>query len=110
MHHWTEESSKFYFTHSDNPSKSGQAPTVVVSTNSTRSGDDFVFMQDDTLPRFHHEVQQYLYDIILTRCNFYLWGYIKDSVYAPPMPATLQDLRDRIVTAVISITRDQLFS
>ncbi|GBN02700.1 hypothetical protein AVEN_141903-1 [Araneus ventricosus] len=27
-------------------------------------------------------------------------------MYLPPMPATLQDLRDRIVTAVSSITRD----
>ncbi|GBN89601.1 hypothetical protein AVEN_16493-1, partial [Araneus ventricosus] len=28
--------------------------------------------------------------------------YIKDSVYVPPIPATLQDLRDRIVTAIRS--------
>ncbi|GBM63616.1 hypothetical protein AVEN_140813-1, partial [Araneus ventricosus] len=35
-------------------------------------------------------------------------GYIKDSTHLPPMPATPQDLRDRIVTVVSSMTRDQL--
>ncbi|GBL82670.1 hypothetical protein AVEN_263739-1 [Araneus ventricosus] len=74
----------------DNPGKSRHAPTQVVSTNSIRSG-DFILMQDGAPPHFHHEVRQYLNDIILTPCYFYLWVYIKESVYVPPMPATLQD-------------------
>ncbi|GBM36735.1 hypothetical protein AVEN_141121-1, partial [Araneus ventricosus] len=31
--------------------------------------------------------------------DFYLWEYIKDYVYDTPMPASLQGLRDRIITA-----------
>ncbi|GBN22259.1 hypothetical protein AVEN_1851-1 [Araneus ventricosus] len=82
-------------------------------------------------PHSHHEVLQYLNVTITGRWigrsgeedlfhlkwpprspdliprDFYMWDYIKDSVYVPPMPATLQDLRDRIVTAVSLITRDQ---
>lgn len=37
-------------------------------------------------------------------CGFYLWGYIKDSVYIPPLPATLQELRVCIRKSVESIT------
>jgi len=44
----------------------------------------------------------------LTPCDFYLWGYIKERVFVPPMPANLQNLRHRIEEAVNSITRDQL--
>lgn len=32
----------------------------------------------------------------LTVCDFFLWGYIKERVYARGMPATLQELRDAI--------------
>ncbi|GBM12104.1 hypothetical protein AVEN_245497-1 [Araneus ventricosus] len=53
--------------------------------------DDFIFVQDVAPSHFHHEVQQYLYNTILTHCNLYLVGYIKDSAYVPPMPVTLQD-------------------
>ncbi|KAG8239522.1 hypothetical protein J437_LFUL016639 [Ladona fulva] len=28
--------------------------------------------------------------------DFFLWGYVKDNVYIPPLPTTLQDLRARI--------------
>ncbi|GBN36919.1 hypothetical protein AVEN_87533-1 [Araneus ventricosus] len=55
--------------------------------------DDFIYMQDVAPPHFHPEVQQYLYGTILTPCDFYLWMYIKDSVYVPPMPDNLQDTR-----------------
>ncbi|GBM66255.1 hypothetical protein AVEN_35533-1 [Araneus ventricosus] len=89
-------------------------------------------MQDGAPPHFHHKVRQYLNDTIpgrwigrgeqydfvclkwplrsqdLTPCDFYIWGYIKDRVYVAPIPATLQGLRDRIVTAVSSITRQQI--
>ncbi|KAJ4445793.1 hypothetical protein ANN_12478 [Periplaneta americana] len=41
----------------------------------------------------------------LTSCDFFLWRYIKDSVYVPPLPSELNDLR-RIEAAVASITED----
>ncbi|GBM37943.1 hypothetical protein AVEN_46247-1 [Araneus ventricosus] len=93
--------------HLDNPGKSGHAPTLAV-TQIQQNRDDFICMQDGAPPHFYDEVQKYLYDTILTLCNFYLREYIKDRVYVSPMPVTLQDLRDRIVTAVSSMTRDQL--
>ncbi|KAJ4438070.1 hypothetical protein ANN_14009 [Periplaneta americana] len=39
----------------------------------------------------------------LTPCDFYLWGYIKDRVYVPPLPQTLVQLRERISNAVMAI-------
>ncbi|PSN35202.1 hypothetical protein C0J52_22958 [Blattella germanica] len=32
----------------------------------------------------------------ITPCDFYLWGYIKDNVYVPPLPTTLDDFSERI--------------
>ena len=44
----------------------------------------------------------------ITPYDFNLWSYIKDSVYVTHVPATLQNLLNRIVTALNSITRVQL--
>ena len=29
-------------------------------------------------------------------CDFFLWGFVKDNVYAPPLPKTPTELRERI--------------
>lgn len=84
-------------------------------------------MQDDALCPFHLEVWCYLNDTIpgrwigrggeqdlvhhlwpprspdLTPCDFYLWGYIKEKVFVPPMPAALIDF----VEALNSINSNQ---
>lgn len=39
----------------------------------------------------------------LTPCNFFLWGYVKDTVYAPPIPKTLQELKEYIWAALGTI-------
>jgi len=26
-------------------------------------------------------------------CDFYLWGYVKDQVYVPPLPASIPELK-----------------
>ncbi|GBN15125.1 hypothetical protein AVEN_173279-1 [Araneus ventricosus] len=39
----------------------------------------------------------------LTSCDFFLWGYVKDKVYVPPMPTTLRALQERITAAVTDI-------
>ncbi|KAG8276129.1 hypothetical protein J6590_071735 [Homalodisca vitripennis] len=39
---------------------------------------------------------------------FFLWGFIKDKVYIPPLPASLADLRRRIAAAVAEVTPDLL--
>ncbi len=38
----------------------------------------------------------------------FLWGYMKDRVFVPPMLFDLQDLRQRITTAFATIDRCML--
>jgi hypothetical protein len=42
----------------------------------------------------------------LTPCDFFLWGYTKGKVFVLPLPRSLPDSRQRITTAISSITRD----
>ena len=44
----------------------------------------------------------------LTPCDFFLWGFVKDSVYVPPLPTSLKELRDRITHTLQTITADML--
>ena len=44
----------------------------------------------------------------LTHCNFFLWGFVKDTVFVLPVHANLQELRERIIAAVALIDRDML--
>ena len=46
----------------------------------------------------------------LTPSDFFLWGYIKDRAYVPPMPRDLPQLRQRIMEAVAAIDRQKLQS
>ena len=43
-----------------------------------------------------------------TPCDFLLWGYVKDQVYIPPLPASILKLKVRIRTAIETITADML--
>ena len=43
-----------------------------------------------------------------TPCDFFLWGYVKDQVYVPPLPASIPELKVRIRTAIETITTDML--
>jgi len=43
-----------------------------------------------------------------TPCDFFLWGYVKDQVYVPPLPASTLELKVRIRTATETITADML--
>jgi len=40
--------------------------------------------------------------------DFFLWGYVKECVYVPPLPADLDELTNRIAAAVNSVTEDTL--
>ena len=44
----------------------------------------------------------------LTPCDFFLWGFVKHSVYVPPLPMSLKELRDRITHALQTVTSDML--
>ena len=55
---------------------------------------------------------------VLTTCHillqmqphmiFFLWGYLKDQVYVPPLPASIPELKVRIRTAIETISADML--
>ena len=44
----------------------------------------------------------------LTVCDFFLWDFVKDNIYVPPLPKTLPELRERINTAIGNVTQDML--
>ena len=44
----------------------------------------------------------------LTPCDFLLWGFVKDTIFVPPVPASLQELRNRITTAVALVDHEML--
>jgi len=44
----------------------------------------------------------------LTECDFFLWGFVKDNIYVPPLPKTLPELRQRINTEIGNVTHDML--
>jgi hypothetical protein len=46
----------------------------------------------------------------MTPCDIFLWGYVKERVYALPLPADLDELRNGITAAVNSVTEDTLRS
>lgn len=95
---------------------------------------NFIWQQDGAPPHWHSDVRDWLNVTVperwigrkgptdracfewpprspdLTPCDFYLWGFIKDRVYVPPLPADLPDLRNRIAAAVATITPETLIN
>lgn len=96
--------------------------------------ENFSFQQDGAPPHWHNEVRAWLNATVperwigrkgpndracyawpprspdLTPCDFYLWGFIKDRVYVPPLPTDLPELRIRIEAAVATIAEGTLNS
>ena len=94
--------------------------------------DDDILQPDGTPPHFHRNVWVLLNRVLqqrwigraakgdnhllpwpprsldLTPCDFFLWGFVKDSVYVPPLPMSLKELRDQITHALQAITTDML--
>jgi hypothetical protein len=91
---------------------------------------NFIFQQDGAPAHFHLDVRHYLnasfpqrwighvanVDLPLLRCQvadlapcgFFLWGYVKDAVFVPPLPTDIDDLKQRITEAVAAVTCDML--
>ncbi|KAJ8883139.1 hypothetical protein PR048_014979 [Dryococelus australis] len=46
--------------------------------------------------------------IDLTPCDCFLWGYIEDQVFRPPLPASIDDLEQRVTDAIQTVTRGKL--
>jgi len=43
-----------------------------------------------------------------TPCDLFLWSYVKDEDYVPPLPASIPELKVRIRTAIETNTTDML--
>jgi hypothetical protein len=37
-----------------------------------------------------------------------LWGYVKDKVFVPPLPATLEELQAQVTEAVVTIDANMI--
>jgi hypothetical protein len=46
--------------------------------------------------------------VIIVQRDFFLWGFVKDSVYVPPLPTSIHEIRDRITHALQAIAADML--
>jgi hypothetical protein len=44
----------------------------------------------------------------MTPCNFFLWGYVKERVYVPRLPADFEELTNRITAELKSMTENIL--
>ncbi|PSN55399.1 hypothetical protein C0J52_11064, partial [Blattella germanica] len=44
----------------------------------------------------------------LKPCDFFLWGFVKDRVFVPPLPLNLDNLKQRIRQAVANVDADML--
>lgn len=87
----------------------------------------FYFQQDGAPPHYHRDVRLYLDETLpgrwvgrrgaaaeypprspdLTPLDFYLWGTVKNEVYRQK-PATINELRDKIVASCAAIMTDTL--
>jgi len=90
----------------------------------------YIYQQDGAPSHWHKEVREYLNKHLtgrwvgraaatdnnfctwpprspdLTVCDFFLWGFVKDNIYVPPLPKTLSELRERINTTIGNVTQD----
>ena len=85
--------------------------------------DDYILQLDGAPPHFHRNVRELSHVLQqrwirraakgdnhllswpprspdLTLCDFFRWGFVKDSVYVPPLPMSLKELRDRVTHAL----------
>lgn len=93
---------------------------------------DFIYQQDGAPPHFHLDVRDFLNTRLknrwigrggdddekflswpprspdLTPCDFFVWGYVKDEVFTPPLPTNLPELKARINSVFQQIDRDML--
>jgi hypothetical protein len=80
---------------------------------------DFIFQRDGAPPppHYHNDVRGDLNQELLrwpprspdlTPCDSFLWGYIKDCVFVPPLANTLVDLLAHITAAITEIDPNML--
>jgi len=98
----------------------------------SKDSEDFISQQVGAPPHWQRDVRRFLKESLpqrwigrvgkedlalqfwpprspyLTPCDFFLWEFVKEAVYVPSLPTTLDDLKNRITTAVNSVTQDIL--
>ena len=40
--------------------------------------------------------------------DFFLWGYVKELVFVLPLPANIEEMKERITAALETVTEDML--
>ena len=94
--------------------------------------EDFIFQQGGAPPLWHNQVRRFVNETFpqrwigrtgpkhlalhswpprspdMTPCHFFLWGYVKERVYVPSLPADLDELTKRIKAAVKSVKEDTI--
>ena len=103
-----------------------------LSSGNSAPNADFILQMDAAPPHLHRHVREFLKQHIpqqwiergtddiqmllawpprspnATPSDFFLWGYVKDQVYVPPLPTNIPELEVRIRTAIDTITADVL--
>ncbi|GBO33616.1 hypothetical protein AVEN_64562-1 [Araneus ventricosus] len=93
---------------------------------------DYIFQQDGAPPHWNMEVRTFLKQHLpkcwigqsgdaddvfcswplrspdLTPCDFFIWSYVKDRVYVPPMPKTMEELKVHICNVLALVTEQML--
>jgi hypothetical protein len=41
-------------------------------------------------------------------CDFFLWGYVKEQVFVPPLPLDIDELKLTVTAAIETIDRNML--
>ena len=104
----------------------------MAATQLNEDSADFILQMDGAPPLFHRHVREFLNQHLpqrwigrgtdddqmllawpprspdATPCHFFLWGYVTDQVYVPPLPAIIPEQKVRIRTAIETITADML--
>ena len=44
----------------------------------------------------------------LSQGDLYLWGYVKGLVFVSPLPANIEEMKQRITAALETVTKDML--
>ena len=44
----------------------------------------------------------------LSSCDFFLLGYVKGLVFVLPLPANIEEMKERIIAALDTVTEDML--
>ena len=46
--------------------------------------------------------------LYLSLCDFFLWGFVKGLVFIPPLPANIEEMKQRNTAALENVTEDML--